>query len=99
MIILPQKALQLLIDIADSNFNNTGEHVETLAFFLAIKDGIKHVITDVVFPTQSSSGSFVENHGIDKEDTSVFLQRMCCQDISKFVLGWFHTHVRGTPLM
>ena len=99
MINIPEKAIQLLIEIADSNFNKTGEHVETLAFFLAINDGIKHVITDVVLPTQSSSGSFVEDHGIDEEDTSVFLQNMCFQDTSKFVLGWFHTHVRGTPLM
>ena len=98
MLVLPLKALQLLIENADSNVNDHGLHVETLAFLLAVRDGDNYNITDVVFPTQSSGGDFVEDHGVDSQDTSSFLQSLC-QRNSKVVIGWFHTHVRGTPLM
>ena len=96
MIVLPHKALQLLIDNAESNVNDHGLLVETLAFLLAVRDGDNYNITDIVFPTQSSSGHFVEDHGVDSLDTSTFLQSLC-QGNSKVVIGWFHTHVRGSP--
>ena len=98
VIVLPLKALQLLIENADSNVNDHGLHVETLAFLPAVRDGDNYNITDVVFSTQSSGGDFVEHHGVDSQDTSSFLLSLC-QRNSKVVIGWFNTHVRGTPLM
>ena len=99
MIVLPHKALQLLTDVANSNVNQDGQHVESLAFLLAVKQDARYIVTDVVLPTQSASGAFVEDHGIDEQDTAAFLQSLCSHDPTKSVLGWFHTHVRGTPLM
>ena len=100
MIVLPKEALRFLTDVATSNFNNQGELVETLAFLLAVKDGVNdYTITDVILPTQSSSGVFVEDQGINNQDSAVFMHSLCTQHSGKIVFGWFHTHVRGTPVM
>ena len=42
---------------------------------------------------------FVEDHGVNNQDSAAFLHNICNQVPTKFVIGWFHTHVRGTPLM
>ena len=100
MIVLPKEALRFLTDVATSNFINQGELVETLAFLLAVKDGVNdYTITDVILPTQSSSGVFVEDQGINNQDSAVFMHSLCTQHSGKIVFGWFHTHVRGTPVM
>ena len=51
----------------------------------------------MIQPTQSADGTFVEDHGINGTDTSIFLQNVCEASV-KFMLGWVHTHVRGTPV-
>ena len=71
MIVLRDKALQLLIHNAESNVNDHDLHAETLSFLLAAR-GDNYNITDVVFPGQSISGHFVGDHVVDSQDTSTF---------------------------
>ena len=87
MIILPHKALEVLIDSADANVNNQGHHVESLAFLLAVQHGENYTVSDVFLPTQSSSGAFVEDHGVDSQDTSTFIQTLCSENPEKRVIG------------
>ena len=68
-----------------------------LGYFLAETIEGNFVVCDLIFPTQSADGTFVEDHGINGSDTSIFLQNLC-EASAKFVLGWVHTHVRGTPV-
>ena len=97
---LPQEALRILIDIASSNLNDQGNHVETLAFLLAIKEDVNiYTITDIILPTQTSSGVFVEDHIVNNQDSAAFLHNLCNQVPTKFVIGWIHTHVHDTLLV
>ena len=78
MIVLPKEALRFLTDVATSNFNNQGELVETLAFLLDVKDGVNdYTITDDILPTQSSSGVFVVDQGINNQDSAIFMHCLC----------------------
>ena len=70
------------------------------AFLLALKDDvIDYRITDVILPPQGSSVVFVEDQGISKQDSAVYMHGLCSQFSGKTVFGWFPTHVRGTPVM
>jgi hypothetical protein len=62
-VIIPQKTLDIFIEVAKNNCDVNGKVVETLAFLIGTIDGEIIKGTEILFPNQYGDASRVSDNG------------------------------------
>ncbi len=64
MYIIPEQLLREFLKVSSNNRSpQDGRHVETLAYLIGYQDNGNLIGTDLVFPKQSATSSYVEDRG------------------------------------
>ena len=93
---IPLEAINKFKEVAISNYHN-GEEVETLAYFLGLEENNCTKITTIVFPDQKGTPSYVDDKGIDEENSLQWILRNLVQSKGLTLGLWVHCHVNGAP--
>lgn len=97
----PEAINQKFLDVAFNTRDESGHHVECMAFLCGYEDQEGIHPTHLVFPTQRGNSSRVEDLGIDGMDTTLYMADTIAPTITVpgrqyKLISWIHTHVRGT---
>ena len=98
----PRAIDQKFMDVAFNTRDESGQHVECMAFICGLQDKAGNVAaTHLVFPTQRGNSSRVEDLGIHGKDSMLYMSEDLASRVNLpgydfKIISWVHTHVRGT---
>ena len=93
---ISQKAIDIFKNVAISNYKN-GDEIETLAYFLGKEEHKCIEITTIVFPDQKGTATYVDDEGIEGQDSIQWMLTNLVQKKDLCLVLWVHCHVKGAP--